>query len=52
MSDEDKERNAEENDSFYIVGIWAGNTFEPILEELEEVKKDIELEFREIYGTQ
>jgi|SRR5690554_966151 len=52
MSEEDKQRNADENGGVYIAGIWPGNTFEPILEQLEEVKKDIETEFRKIYGTE
>lgn len=52
MSEEEKQRNADENGGVYIAGIYPQNTFEPILEQLEEVKKDIETEFRKIYGTE
>ncbi|MGQ3676883.1 hypothetical protein [Tenacibaculum discolor] len=52
MTEEDKQRNAEENGGVYIAGIWPSNTFEPIIKQIEEVKNDIEAEFRKIYGTE
>jgi hypothetical protein len=49
-SEEEKELNAEENNGLYLAGIWSQNAFDG-LEELEQISKDIETEFRKIYGT-
>lgn len=50
-SEEDIEFNAEHNGGIYIAGIWGAGTFEEILSQLEQISKEIEIEFRNIYGT-
>lgn len=51
QSPEHQQMNAEENGGLIITGIWRAETFDSILEELNSIAKDIENEFRKIYGT-
>jgi len=51
QSDEHNQMNAEENGGFIISGIWKAQTFDGITEELNSIAKDIEIEFRKVYGT-
>lgn len=41
----------EERGNPQIAGIWAVGKLEPTLEKMEEISKEIESEFRKIYGT-
>ena len=50
MTREEIELNAKKNSEVYIAGIWGHNAFDS-LEQLEQIAKDIEIEFRKIYGT-
>lgn len=48
--EEEEEPITEENGGLYLAGIWAEPAFDG-LEQLEQISKDIETEFRKIYGT-
>ena len=48
---EEQQQYDENNGGLYITGMWNPNAFEGQLEQLEEILKDIEKEFRKIYGT-
>jgi len=41
----------EHKSEYQIAGIWALGKLESTLEKMEEINKEIELEFRKIYGT-
>lgn len=51
ISEKGKQVNAEANDGVYIAGVWSTDAFDSVLAKLNEVQKEIEDEFREIYGT-
>lgn len=38
-------------DGLYIAGIWQAGAFDETLRNLEQISKEIEVEFRKIYGT-
>lgn len=45
------EDNTSENNGFHLAGIWKIDAFDESLRQLEQIAKDIEMEFRNIYGT-
>ncbi|TDS13063.1 hypothetical protein B0I21_105196 [Sphingobacterium paludis] len=51
QTEEEMEFNAQNNDGYYIAGIWNIGAFEGTLTELEQISTEIENEFRKIYGT-
>lgn len=50
-SEEEIQSNSEQNGGMYVAGIWGAGTFDNILIQLDQISKDIEIEFRKIYGT-
>jgi hypothetical protein len=50
-SEEEKALNAEHIGGLYFAGVWKVNAFENIIAQLEQISKEIETEFRKIYGT-
>ncbi|GEM_PF-3765190 len=52
LSPEDIKRNKEVNHGTYVAGIWGKDELDPILEEVKQIRLEIELEFRKIYGTE
>jgi len=51
LSEEDQKRNAEMNQGLYLAGIWSEKELGEVLDELDNIRIDIEAEFRKIYGT-
>ena len=51
LSEEDINRNAELNKGMYIAGMWSTNEFDNVMNDLEQIRIDIENEFRKIYET-
>lgn len=39
------------NDSYKIVGFWSHEAFKETLSQFDQISKEIEIEFRKIYGT-
>lgn len=48
---DEEDLSEEEKGGVHIVGVWKEDAFDKTLTDLEQISKDIELEFRKIYGT-
>lgn len=52
LTEEEIDQNSEDNNGVYIAGFWSNDAFEEILSDLKSIGKEIEKEFRTIYGTE